>query len=159
MNIWKLVAGVVLVLVVGILIGSIGTWLLLKPPHPPWPRDPKARAAEALERLSKDLDLTHDQKVVVKKILERMSERLREHFVRQRPQMEKIVDESFSEIKKELTEDQKKKLDEVRERFRRHGGPPPPHGGPPPPPPPGEPPPPPPPPGEPPPPPPKDEPR
>jgi hypothetical protein len=140
MNIWKLVSGVALLLIVGILFGSVGTWLLIRPPHPPGPREFKDRTTDAVERLSKDLDLTTEQKVAVRKILERMSQKLHEHFIRIRPEVDKITDDSFNEIRKELNDTQKKKFDAVRDRFRKHQGPPkggppmgpPPMGGPPP---------------------------
>jgi len=129
MNVWKLVSGVVLILIVGILFGSIGTWLLTKPPHPPGPRGFKDRTTDAVERLSKELDLTAGQKATVRKILEEMSRRLHEHFLKVRPEADKIIDESFGEVRKVLTEEQKKKFDTVREKFRKPPGPP--KGGPP----------------------------
>lgn len=143
MNVWKLVSGVALLLIVGILVGSVGTWLLIRPPHPPGPRHFKDRTPEAVERLSKDLDLTAEQKASVRRILEQMSQKLHEHFLKIRPEADKIMDESFGEIRKGLNDTQKKKFDAVREKFRRHPGPPkggplmgppmgPPPGGPPP---------------------------
>lgn len=131
MNVYKLISGVVLILLVGMLIGSVGTWILVKPHRHPGPMNYRARTAEAVERLSRDLDLTPVQRVAVRKIMERMAERLHEHFVNHRPEMDKIIDESFAEVKAELNDEQKKKLDAVRERFRaRRGGPkgPPPDG-------------------------------
>ena len=124
MNVYKLVSGVILILLVGILIGSVGTWIFVRPHHHMGPMNFRARTAEAVERLSRDLDLTPGQRVAVRKIMERMSEKLREHFVSHRPEMDKIIDESFTEIKAELNDSQKKKLDAVRERFRAHRGPP-----------------------------------
>ena len=130
MNRYKLVCGVVLILLVGILIGSAGTWFLIRPHHRPGPMGFRARTAEAVERLSKELDLTPPQRVAVQKIMGKMSEKLRENFARHRPEVEKIVDDAFAEIKVELNDSQKKKLDAVREKFRAHGPPkgePPPH--------------------------------
>jgi hypothetical protein len=129
MNVWKLVSGVALLLLVGILFGSVGTWLLTRPPHPPGPGGFRDRTTEAAERLSKDLDLTAAQKVAVTKILERMSQKLHEHFLKVRPEADRIVDDSFNEIRKELDDAQKKKFDSVKEKFRKHPGPP--RGGPP----------------------------
>ncbi len=126
MNVWKLVTGVVLVLLVGILVGSIGTWFLIRHPRPPWPGDHRSRTTEAVDRLSRELDLTKDQRAAVETIFTRMSSRLHEHFLQQRPEIDRIINDSFTEIKKELREDQKKKLDKVREKFmKQRGGPPP----------------------------------
>ena len=119
MSIWKLVAGVTLVFILGLLVGSVGTGFYLKHGQPPPSQDPKARAAFIMKKLSKELELTQDQKVAIEKTVAQMTERLHEHFVHTRPEVKKIIDESFSQIKKELTEDQKAKLDVLREKFER----------------------------------------
>ncbi|MDR2019058.1 MAG: hypothetical protein LBQ00_09415 [Syntrophobacterales bacterium] len=121
MNVWKLVSGVALLLLAGILFGSVGTWLLVKPAHHMHgPKDFRNRTMEATERLSKSLDLNAEQKIAVGRILEQMSQKLHEHFLKGKPEVDRIIDGSFSEIKNELNDAQKKKLDTVREQFRKH---------------------------------------
>jgi hypothetical protein len=116
---WRLITGVALVLVLGILIGSTGTQFYLRHKYHLF-LDRKDRTAHVLKTLSRDLDLLQDQKIAVEKILQRMAERLRSHYLQGRPEAERIVDESFSEIRQGLTDEQKKKLDSLQERHRRH---------------------------------------
>ena len=119
MKTWRLITGVALVLVLGILIGSTGTQFYLRHKYHLF-LDRKDRTAHVLKTLSRDLDLLQDQKIAVEKILQRMAERLHSHLLQRRPEAERIVDESFSEIRQGLTDEQKKKLDSLQERHRRH---------------------------------------
>lgn len=50
----------------------------------------------------------------------RSQEKLREHFLRRRPEVESIIDEGFARIRKELNDDHKKQLDAIRENFEKH---------------------------------------
>jgi hypothetical protein len=116
---WKPVAGVALVLFLGILIGSMGAQFYLKRAYHPFP-DRKARAERLMRVLSKKLDLSEQQKAAISQIVDRTEEKLHEHYLKTRPEAERIVDESFAEIRGRLDEGQQKKLDILREKFRRH---------------------------------------
>jgi hypothetical protein len=120
MNTWKLVSGVALVFIVGALVGSIGTRFYLKHQYPPPMLDPASRTAFIMKRLSKELSLTENQKITVEKIVTQTGEKLREHFLQTQPETKTIIDDGFSQIKKELDDDQKKKLDALRETFEKH---------------------------------------
>jgi len=119
MKSWRLITGVALVLVLGILIGGAGTQLYLRHKYH-FSLDRKERAAHLMKIFSKELDLSQDQKTAVEKILQRMVERLHSHLLQRRPEAERIVDESFSEIRQQLTDEQKKQFDSLQERHRRH---------------------------------------
>jgi len=119
MKLWRLITGVALVLVLGILIGGAGTQLYLSHKYH-FSLDRKERTAHLLKIFSKELDLSQDQKIAVEKILQRMAERLHTHLLQRRPEAERIVDESFSEIRQQLSDEQKKQFDSLRERHRRH---------------------------------------
>ena len=119
-NKWKLISGLLLVLVLGILVGSIGTGLYLKYQVAPLEKGSKAREAFIFERLSEELNLTPNQKSKIGPIVEQMIEKRREHYQRIRPEVKTIMDQGFSQIKQELNEDQKKKLEALRKKFRRH---------------------------------------
>jgi hypothetical protein len=119
MKAWKVISGIALVLVVGILAGSLGTHVVLRHRFPPPPLHQGPKAVFLLERLSKDLSLTESQKARVKQILDQTDEKLHRHFQVEQPQVQRILDDSFSEIGKELTDGQKTKLDRIRERFER----------------------------------------
>ena len=119
MNTWKLVSGVALVFIVGALVGSIGTRFYLKNHYRPLMLDPANRTAFVMKRLSKELGLSQDQKITVGKIVAQTGEKLHQHFLRMRPEMEAIIEDGFSQIRKELDDDQKKKLDALREKFEK----------------------------------------
>ena len=116
---WKLVSGLLLVFVLGILAGAFGTRIYLKDRFAHLRKDPKARQAFIMGKLSKELELTPDQKIKVEKIVEQTGAKRREFFLKNRPEKKKIMDEGFLQIKKELNNDQQKKLDVMREEFKK----------------------------------------
>jgi hypothetical protein len=118
MKTWRLVTGVALVLIVGILIGSTGTRLYLGHRYHV-PMDRKARAAFLMKDLSKELGLTQEQKAAIGQILDEMAERLHQRYLQARPEVEGIVDESFSRIRTELNDDQKQKFDVLKEKYKK----------------------------------------
>ena len=116
---WKLVSGLLLVFVLGILAGSFGTRVYLKDRFAHLRKDPKARQAFIMRKLSKELELTQDQKITVEKIVAQVGEKRREFFLKNRPEIKRIMDEGFLQIKNELNNDQQKKLDELREEYEK----------------------------------------
>jgi hypothetical protein len=116
---WKLVSGLLLVFVLGILAGAFGTRIYLKDRFAHLRKDPKARQAFIMRKLSKELELTQDQKIKVEKIVEQVGAKRREFFLKNRPEIKRIMDEGFLQIKKELNNDQQKKLDVLREEFEK----------------------------------------
>ena len=116
---WKLVSGLLLVFVFGILAGAFGTRIYLKDRFAHLRKDPKARQDFIMRKLSKELELTPDQKIKVEKIVEQVGAKRREFFLKNRPEKKKIMDEGFLQIKKELNNDQQKKLDVLRAEFEK----------------------------------------
>jgi Spy/CpxP family protein refolding chaperone len=116
---WKLVSGLLLVFVLGILAGSFGTRIYLKDRFEHLRKDPKARQAFIMRKLSKELELTQDQKTKIEKIVEQVGAKRREFFLKNRPEIKRIMDEGFLQIKKELNNDQQKKLDALRKEFEK----------------------------------------
>ncbi len=120
MNTGKLIAGVALVLIVGVLIGSLGTRFYLEHRYGPFMPEHGNRTAFIMKKLSKDLNLNENQKPVIERIVTQTEERLHEHFLQKRSEIAAIIDEGFAQMKKELNEDQNKKLDALREEFQKH---------------------------------------
>ena len=116
---WKLVLGLLLVFVLGILAGAFGTRIYLKDRFAHFRKDPKARQAFIMRKLSKELELTPEQKIKVEKIVAQVGEKRREFFLKNRPEIKKIMDEGFAQIRQELNNDQQKKLDVLREEFEK----------------------------------------
>ena len=119
---WKLISGLLLVFVLGILAGSLGTEFYLKHRLAPLMKDPRAKKAFIMNKLSKELNLSSDQQSKIEPIVEQMLEKRREYYLKNRPQVKTIFDQGFAQISEELNEDQKKRLDGLREKFRRRRG-------------------------------------
>jgi hypothetical protein len=119
MNTWKLIAGVALVFVVGALVGSLCTRFYLKDHYRAFMPEPGDRTAFIMKRLSKELGLSQNQKTAVEKIVAQTEEKLREPFLQMRPEIEAIMDDGFSRIAKELDDNQKKQLEQLREKFEK----------------------------------------
>jgi hypothetical protein len=103
---WKLIIGIALVFILGALAGSVSTGVYFKHRYPPRITDPKARKAFIMEKLSRELSLTQDQKAKIGEIVD---------FIRRQVEIEKMVDR----IRKELSSDQQKKYDALREKFEK----------------------------------------
>ena len=69
---WKIVAGLLLVFVLGALTGALSTGMVLKRHHPFFSRAPEGRKAFIMKRLTRKLDLTAEQKVRIEAIIDRV---------------------------------------------------------------------------------------
>lgn len=112
---WKLIIGIALVFILGALAGSIGTGYYLKNRYPPRITDPKAKKTFILEKFSKELNLTQDQKIKVENILEQIEKKRQEYLLKNRAEIETLMDQ----MRKELNSDQQKKFDALREKFEK----------------------------------------
>ena len=115
-----MISGLLAVLVLGILVGSTATGFYLRYWSAPLEKDYKAKGAYVIEKLSKELNLTPNQQNKIEPIVQQMIEKRRETYQRIRPEVKTIMDQGFSQIEQELNEDQKKKLEVLREKFERH---------------------------------------
>jgi hypothetical protein len=113
---WKLIAGIALVFVLGLLAGSLGSRFY----HRDWAehsfRDPAARKALILRRLTKDLVLTEAQQKEFKVIIDETDKKLEASSLERRSAVQAILDESFSRMKEKLDSEQQKKLEELKAR-------------------------------------------
>lgn len=116
---WKLVIGVALVFVLGLLVGSMGTGLYMKHRFPPHEKDPSEMRAFILERFSQKLDLTEEQRGKFKVIIDQVGERLDEHFRKTHSEIGKIVEPGFSQMREILSREQQEKFDELIESLER----------------------------------------
>ena len=122
---WKIITAIVLVFILGVLTGVVGTGMALKHGPPFGLRGPEGRKAFIMKRLERKLDLTAEQKVRVAAIVDRRHQKAREQFSRHREALQVFMAQSFAEIRQELTPPQQVKLDalqaEMEERFRKRG--------------------------------------
>jgi len=111
---WKPIAGIALVFVLGVLVGSLGTRYY----HRDWSgrflEEPSARKALILKKLTKDLALTETQQKEFRTIVEETDKRLGAFGLERRSAVKAILDESFAKMKEKLDPEQQKKLDELR---------------------------------------------
>lgn len=117
---WKLITGLTLVFVFGLLVGSFGTGAYIKHRFGPSKRDPSAMRTFLLKKFSQKLDLTEEQKTEFKSIIDQVGKKLDEHFRKSHSEIGEIVKPGFSQMKNLLTSTQQKKFDEMIENIRRH---------------------------------------
>jgi hypothetical protein len=120
MNKLKLASGVLLVFLVGVLAGSLGTGYYYKkrvekfeaggPPV-------QERIQIILGRFSNELNLTNDQRTEFEKIIKESQEKKIALGKKMQPDILQINDDTFTSIKNKLTEEQKKKLEELIKRM------------------------------------------
>ncbi len=114
---WRLIVGVMLVFILGLLVGSLGTrfyhrdWW-----SEPFGKDSPARKAVFLQRLTKELRLTEGQQKEFKDIVEETDKKLEAFGLERRSAIKAILDESFSRMKEKLDPEQQKKLEELKVR-------------------------------------------
>jgi hypothetical protein len=117
MNRWKTVAGVVLIFLLGGLMGSLTTGWVLKHRHPLFRKDPESRVAFIMKRLSDRLELTEAQKPAVEVVVRRIDERMRGHFLKQRLEMRRLLDQETEAIKPLLTPAQREEFERYRQEL------------------------------------------
>ncbi len=120
----KLIAGVILVFIVGALAGSLGTGLYIKHrilAFAPGGPKPHVRKELLTKRLARKLDLTPSQRAEIDKILDESHRRImgvRRDYL---PEIKKINDSGLARMMEKLTPEQKVKLEELRRRLEeRH---------------------------------------
>ena len=116
---WKLYLGLVLVFVLGVVAGSLGDRFVHKQRFERFRKNPEARKTLFLERLTRKLDLSGEQKKAFEQILTGIDERMQGHLKRKHSEMKAIMDDGFSQMSEQLTPEQQKKLDKMRKRARR----------------------------------------
>jgi hypothetical protein len=114
MKTWRLVIGVVVVFILGVLVGSLGTQLYQRQWSERFWKDPAERRALFLRKLTRELRLTEEQQKEFKVIIAEADKNLEALHRERRTEVKKILDESFSRMKEKLNPDQQQKLEELR---------------------------------------------
>lgn len=135
---WKIWVALLVLFVSGLLIGSVGTRMYVRHKISSiYSRERPAVRNLFVRRLTRELDLTREQREKIEEIASRAAEKFHNLHTQHRSEVEVIIDQSASEMKKHLSPAQQEQFDELRKRMkaqhkrRRHG---PPQGGHPPPP-------------------------
>ena len=120
MNRLKVWAGIVLVLLVGALAGSLATGIYFKHRIERFSKGRRPPIKVVLmKKLSHELDLTETQGVEIEEILDQLEAKLLDLKRKHRPELENLFDHSFGSIREKLNSEQKKRFDEIREELRR----------------------------------------
>lgn len=121
MNRLKLYAGIILVFILGALTGSLGTGIYFKHRIEKFgPPGPSARKAFLMKKFSGELNLTEAQQVEIKKILDQLDTKIYDIMRKNRPEIEKIMDDSIVLMKDKLNNEQKQKLDELHKKMKEY---------------------------------------
>lgn len=112
---WKLIAGIILVFILGVLSGTLGTGMYVKQKMKPFRQDTKTRRAAIVDKLTRRLDLKESQIPRIEKILDELDRRRREYH----QEIRKLRTESISRMKQELTPEQQEKLDKLHQEWEK----------------------------------------
>ncbi|MFC1886222.1 hypothetical protein ACFLZM_04120 [Thermodesulfobacteriota bacterium] len=118
---WKMIAGVLLVFVLGVLAGSLGAGFYHKTLYSRFKKDSSARKSFILKKFTEELDLSENQQLSFKTAIDRLDAQM----LRQRAEIKKIMDANHREMKKVLNSEQQHKFEafikKIRKRkFSRH---------------------------------------
>lgn len=128
----KLYAGLFLVFFLGALAGGLGMGMYQKHQRASFFEERRGKHLDfVLDRLTEDLDLTQEQQVRIKSILDDFRKNMislqKKHF----PEIDALFKDHRVQISKVLTEEQRRKFEEIEKRMMRRPPPGPPgQGGP-----------------------------
>jgi len=114
---WRLIGGVALVFVLGVLAGSMGFHYYDSHRSERFWRDPTERKARLLNKLTQRLNLSEEQQGQFRVIIGEMDRKIEAMMEENRPR--RVIDEGFARMKERLDPDQRLKLDELRARHEQ----------------------------------------
>lgn len=121
MNRWKVIAGILLIFILGVFSGVIGSGLFFKhhikrfmdPAGPPPP-------IRFLQRQLDRFELSVDQQTQIDALFEEMNREFFELIRKSQPEFKLLFDRYISQIRKKLGPDQQEKLNRMVERIESH---------------------------------------
>jgi uncharacterized membrane protein len=113
---WRLVAGVILIFILGVMAGSVGTRLYQRSWTERFWKDPAARKALILKRLTRELGLSEGQKREFRAIIEDVDQKMEGLHRENRAAIRTILQEGFSRMMERLDPAQQEKLKQVKAR-------------------------------------------
>lgn len=126
----KVIAGILLVFLLGVLCGVLGTGIVIKHGIQRFAnRTPREHKNFFVERLSKKLELTDTQKQEVEQIFSSTEDDIQKLLETSRGQFSVLMDQRRTQLQKILNPEQQEKLDAFFEQIEKHrpGFPPVPH--------------------------------
>ncbi|MCB2148652.1 MAG: hypothetical protein KQI81_19390 [Deltaproteobacteria bacterium] len=121
MNKWKAIAGILLIFILGGLVGSLGTGMVVKqrikrfadPKRPPPP-------IYFLQRQLRQMSLSADQEGKITPILDRMHAGFLALLEKSRPEFDRLFDSHVQEIREQLDASQQEQLDATVQKIKAH---------------------------------------
>jgi Spy/CpxP family protein refolding chaperone len=113
---WRLIAGVALVFILGVLAGSIGTRLYQRNLAERFWKNPEARKAMILKRLTGELGLREEQQQQFKTIIEEVDQKMEGLHRENRAAIRRILEEGYTRMMKRLDPAQQERLKELKAR-------------------------------------------
>ncbi len=120
MNKIKICVGILIVFVLGLLTGMLGTRVIVQQRIEKFAKGGPP-AVRILEKYSDRLDLNESQEKEFEKIILQTRAKLRKHRQKYRPEFEKIMDENFVMMKKYLNNEQNEELEKMVQEMKRRG--------------------------------------
>jgi hypothetical protein len=116
---WKIWVALLVLLVSGVLIGSVGTRMYVQHKLSGiFTRERPAVRNLFVRRLTRELDLTREQRMEIEKIASRAAEKFHKLHMQHRSEVQVIIDKSTSEMKKHLSPAQQEQFDELQKRMK-----------------------------------------
>lgn len=123
MNKFKLTIGLLLIFLLGALAGSYGTQVYFKQRAERFfAKPPQARSTAVMHHMSRELDLSPEQRQRIGVIMDDSEQQIREVRREYGPRIREIRDEREAALKAELTEEQIGRYREMRRQFRKRRG-------------------------------------
>ena len=116
---WKMIAGVLLVFVLGVLVGSLGTGFYHKSRYSHLKKDSAARKNFILKRFTEELDLSENQQLSFKTVIDALDLQRKAQSLKHRAEIKKIMDANYREMKKVLNSEQQHKFDALIKKIRK----------------------------------------
>lgn len=116
----KVCVGILLIFILGMLAGTLGTGFFIKHRVGKFIRgDGLPPPIRVLERLSAKLDLSKPQQIEIEKILKQTHDQWGKFRREYRSEFEQIFNDTIEQMKEKLDSRQKQKLEKLNERFMR----------------------------------------
>ncbi|MDM8551006.1 hypothetical protein QUF72_13045 [Desulfobacterales bacterium HSG2] len=114
----KVIGGIVLVFLIGVLVGALGTGICIRHKIERFAKaSPDKKRMFVMKKLSAKLDLTSSQSAEIEKIVGNALNDLHKY---RKEYLEKIIEPAVTSIKEKLNNEQRKKLDRLHERLKRY---------------------------------------
>ena len=114
---WRLIAGILLVFILGLVVGSWGTGMYLRNRLDRFREDPETRKASILDRLDRRLGLTDAQRSAFESIIDETEQKVGKSFEKHEAEMKGFIKESFAQMARILSPEQREKLDALRQEL------------------------------------------